>query len=104
MTLLKDLSGQVAIVTGGSRGLGRYCAEQLAAAGATVVIIGKNPDSVAKATSELVAKDLDVVGFAADVSDYNQLAAVKSELGVLADAQILICSAAVIAEKISRTL
>ena len=52
MTLLTDLSGQVAIVTGGSRGLGRYCAEQLAAAGATVVIIGKNPDSVAKATSE----------------------------------------------------
>jgi 3-oxoacyl-[acyl-carrier protein] reductase len=104
MTLLKDLSGQVAIVTGGSRGLGRYCAEQLAAAGATVVIIGKNPDSVAKATSELVAKDLDVVGFAADVSGYEQLAAVKSELGVLADAQILICSAAVMAEKISRTL
>lgn len=104
MTELPDLSGQVAIVTGGSRGLGRYCAEQLAGAGATVVIIGKDPNSVAKSAQELVGQNLDVVGFAADVSDYDQLAQVKSELGVLGNAQILICSAAVMADKFSKTL
>jgi 3-oxoacyl-[acyl-carrier protein] reductase len=104
MTLLPDLSGQVAIITGGSRGLGRYCAEQLAEAGATVAIIGKNQDSVTKTTNELVAAGLDVAGFTADVSDYDQLAKVKAEMGVLGQAQILICSAGVMSDKVSRTL
>ncbi|MFZ9841048.1 MAG: SDR family NAD(P)-dependent oxidoreductase, partial [Candidatus Nanopelagicales bacterium] len=74
MTQLPDLSGQVAIITGGSRGLGRYCAEELATAGATVVIIGQNPDSVTKTSDELLAKNLDVVPMVADVSNYEQLA------------------------------
>lgn len=104
MTQLPDLSGQVAIITGGSRGLGRYCAEQLATAGATVVIIGKNPQTVATTTDQLVAVDLDVVGMVADVSEYDQLAKVKADLGVLANAQILICSAGVMADKFSKTL
>ena len=104
MTELPDLSGQVAIVTGGSRGLGRYCAEQLAIAGATVVIIGKNADSVSRSAQELVARNLDVVGYVADVSDYQQMSEVKNHLGVLANAQILICSAGVMSDKFAKTL
>lgn len=42
-----DLSGQVAIVTGGTRGLGRDVAAQLAQAGCNVAICGRNaPDSL----------------------------------------------------------
>ena len=42
-----DLSGQVAIVTGGTRGLGRDVAAQLAQAGCSVAICGRNaPDSL----------------------------------------------------------
>lgn len=42
-----DLSGQVAIVTGGTRGLGRDMAAALAAAGCAVTVCGRNqPDSL----------------------------------------------------------
>lgn len=42
-----DLTGQIAIVTGGTRGLGRVIAEALAKAGAQVVVCGRNaPDDL----------------------------------------------------------
>ena len=42
-----DLSGQVALVTGGTRGLGSHIAAQLSAAGAHVVVCGRNaPDDL----------------------------------------------------------
>ena len=43
---LFDLSGQVALVTGASRGLGWAAAQALAAAGAKIVLTGRNPDAL----------------------------------------------------------
>ena len=39
-----DLSGRVAVVTGGNGGIGLGMAEGIAAAGATVVLAGRNAD------------------------------------------------------------
>lgn len=48
-----DLSGKIAVVTGGSRGIGRAMAEGLATAGADVVIASRKLDSCERAAAEI---------------------------------------------------
>ncbi|WP_396230843.1 SDR family NAD(P)-dependent oxidoreductase, partial [Frankia sp. EI5c] len=50
-----DLSGRVAVVTGGSRGIGRAVSEGLAAAGADVVIASRKFDACKTAATEIEA-------------------------------------------------
>jgi NAD(P)-dependent dehydrogenase (short-subunit alcohol dehydrogenase family) len=66
---LFDLSGRVALVTGGSRGLGVAMAAALADAGARVVITGtKQADVTARATELAADTGREVVGVAGDVT------------------------------------
>src|SRR2546421_6780357 len=64
---MAELAGKVAVVTGGSLGIGRACARRLGAGGAAVVLCGFDDDSVADALGELRAAGLDVQGRRADV-------------------------------------
>jgi NAD(P)-dependent dehydrogenase (short-subunit alcohol dehydrogenase family) len=50
-----DLTGKVAVVTGGSRGIGRAVAEGLAAAGADVLIASRKAEACERAATEIAA-------------------------------------------------
>ena len=63
------LDGRRALVTGGSRGLGLEMARGFAEAGAEVVIVGRDTDSLAKAVAEIEAGGGRAVALQADLAD-----------------------------------
>ncbi|HEX9488630.1 MAG TPA: SDR family NAD(P)-dependent oxidoreductase, partial [Stellaceae bacterium] len=65
---LFDLTGKVAIVTGGNGGIGLGMARGLGAAGATVVIVGRNKEKCETAAAELREGGAKVAGIVADVT------------------------------------
>jgi len=67
------LKGKRAIVTGGTRGIGRATVELLAAEGASVAFCARNADVVAEVAAELAAKGATVFAKAVDVSKEAEL-------------------------------
>jgi NAD(P)-dependent dehydrogenase (short-subunit alcohol dehydrogenase family) len=65
---LFDLSGKVAIITGGSRGLGKEIAEGLAEAGAKIVITARRSEWLTPTADEFKSKGYDCLDLLADVS------------------------------------
>lgn len=77
---LFDLTGRVAIITGGNGGIGLGMAHGLVEAGATVVISGRNAEKSAAAVDELNAKrDGAAIAIACDVDDPDQIKRLVSE-------------------------
>jgi 2-deoxy-D-gluconate 3-dehydrogenase len=64
-----DLSGKVAVVTGGNGGIGLGMARGLAKAGARVVVAARNARKSAAAVTELKALGSDAIALSADVTD-----------------------------------
>jgi NADP-dependent 3-hydroxy acid dehydrogenase YdfG len=63
------LTGQVAIVTGASSGIGRGTAYALAAEGAKVAVVARSADVVKQIADEINAQGGEAVAYAADVAD-----------------------------------
>ncbi|HZZ46120.1 MAG TPA: SDR family oxidoreductase [Pseudonocardia sp.] len=97
---LSDLSGRVALVTGGSRGIGYAIAAELLARGASVTITARKQDELAAAASELAATvdggDKRVLGLAGNAGDASSRAqTVASTVDQFGRVDILINNAGV---------
>ena len=64
----KFLSGKIAVVTGGTRGIGRAIVDRLLAEGASVAFCGRSADGVQKTTASLAAAGSRAYGEAADIA------------------------------------
>src|SRR2546422_3023042 len=70
-----DFKGQVAVVTGGSSGMGLATAQAFAEAGAAVVLADMNEEKLGGATDGLTASGHQAIGVICDVSNEDQVAA-----------------------------
>ena len=64
-----DLTGQVAIVTGGGRGIGRAIAIGLSSAGASVGVVARSEDQITETASHIAQAGGRAFSVPADVSD-----------------------------------
>ncbi|MBB3196457.1 SDR family oxidoreductase [Roseateles terrae] len=76
---LFDLTGQVALVTGGSRGLGLQIAEALGEAGARIVISSRKAADLEEAVAHLQSRGIDAQYIAADAADEAQARGIVSQ-------------------------
>jgi len=84
--LCQEFQGRVALVTGGSRGIGRACVERLAAGGANVAVNYRENDSAAEDTIAQVRESGGrAIAVKADVTDETQVGSmidrIETELG-----------------------
>ena len=70
---LFDLTGRVAIVTGGGSGLGRQMAEALAESGADLVLCARRAERCEEAAAELSRSGVRAVGMGCDIRDPAQV-------------------------------
>lgn len=81
--MIMDIEGKIAIVTGGTRGIGRAIVKALVGAGATVAITARNERDLESTVSDFNETNPgSVVGYVGDVRDYDQ---VKSVFRVVAE-------------------
>ena len=76
----RSLAGQVALVTGASRGLGRVIAGALSDAGAAVGLVARSAGPLARTADQLTAGGATAVAVTADVTDPGALAAAVEQV------------------------
>jgi NAD(P)-dependent dehydrogenase (short-subunit alcohol dehydrogenase family) len=95
---------QVIVITGGSRGIGFAAAKELGSLGHTVALVGKSQERVQSSAEILVNQGIDAVGFAVDVADHEEVRQLIENSPLVANADVLLNSAGVMADKMSKTI
>jgi NAD(P)-dependent dehydrogenase (short-subunit alcohol dehydrogenase family) len=92
-----SLRTKVALITGGSRGLGLIIAQKLCRAGAKVALIARDADELARAESDLVDRGGEVLTISCDLLEREQIeAAVQETINRFGAIDILINNAGII--------
>ena len=76
---LFDLTGKVAVITGGNGGIGLGCARGLAAANASIAIWARNPEKNEMAVAELKSMGVEARAYQVDVKSKSDLTKAMSE-------------------------
>ncbi len=76
---LFDLTGKTAIVTGGSRGIGKEMAEGLAEAGANLMLCARRTEWLEETVREFESKNFNVAGTVCDVAKADEVKAVVDQ-------------------------
>ena len=93
---MADLTGRIALVTGASQGIGRACALELAAAGATVALAARNEARLAEVAAEIEAAGGHAAAFALDVASEESIkAGAKAMLERFGKVEILVNNAGI---------
>src|SRR5206468_9057059 len=96
MTGLFDLSGQVAVVTGSSRGIGRAIAERMAEHGARVVVSSRKADACEAAAAEIRSRGGEALVVPCNIGRKQELQAlVDRTVAEWGQVDTLVCNAAV---------
>jgi NAD(P)-dependent dehydrogenase (short-subunit alcohol dehydrogenase family) len=75
-----ELDGKVALVTGGSKGIGRACAERLAAEGCQIAICARGQEALEAAAREFARRGTKAITISADLSEETSARRVVAEV------------------------
>lgn len=90
-----DLTGKVALITGSSKGIGKSIAEQMAKAGAKVVISSRKAETCAAVTKELIGNGFEAISLPCNIAHKEQLQQlVDATMKHWGRIDILVCNAA----------
>lgn len=93
---MSGVQGHVALVTGASQGIGRACALELAAGGASVALAARNQEKLEQVAAEIHAKGGQAAVFTMDVSDENSIkTGVKAAMERFGKVDILVNNAGI---------